>query len=169
MLSENIKVMRKAKGLSQQELADKLNVVRQTVSKWEQGLSVPDADMLLTLSEVFETPVSTLLGETVMETPADPLRAISEKLEVINLQLAKRKNAKEKTLFWLLISFCAVTAVLAVGLYFLKSPYLGWNLRNPEFAVLATAFPVLEWLFARIAPVALIAAIAGAFVIRKKA
>ena len=94
MLSENIKVMRKAKGLSQQELAEKLNVVRQTVSKWEQGLSVPDADMLLTLSEVFETPVSTLLGETVIETPADPLRAISEKLEVINLQLAKRKNAK---------------------------------------------------------------------------
>ena len=70
--------------------------MRQTVSKWEQGLSVPDADMLLMLSEVFETPVSTLLGETVMETPADPLRAISEKLEVINLQLAKRKNAKEK-------------------------------------------------------------------------
>lgn len=169
MLSENIKVMRKAKGLSQQELAEKLNVVRQTVSKWEQGLSVPDADMLLTLSEVFETPVSTLLGETVMETPADPLRAISEKLEVINLQLAKRKNAKEKILLWLLISFCAVTAVLAVGLYFLKSPYLGWNLSNPEFAVLATAFHVLEWLFARIAPVALIAAIAGAFVIRKKA
>ena len=66
MLSENIKVMRKAKGLSQQELAEKLNVVRQTVSKWEQGLSVPDADMLLTLSEVFETPVSTLLGETVI-------------------------------------------------------------------------------------------------------
>ena len=98
--------------------------------------------MLLTLSEVFETPVSTLLGETVMETPADPLRAISEKLEVINLQLAKRKNAKEKILFWLLISFCAVTAVLAVGLYFLKSPYLGCNLSNPEFAVLATAFHV---------------------------
>lgn len=70
MLSEKIKVMRKAKGLSQQELAEKLNVVRQTVSKWEQGLSVPDADMLLTLSEVFETPVSTLLGETVMYTSA---------------------------------------------------------------------------------------------------
>ncbi len=40
MLSENIKVMRKAKGLSQQELAEKLNVVRQTVSKWEQGVSL---------------------------------------------------------------------------------------------------------------------------------
>ena len=84
MLNENIKVIRKSKGLSQEELAIKLNVVRQTISKWEQGLSVPDADMLISISEVFETPVSTLLGETVVETKADDLRVISEKLEVIN-------------------------------------------------------------------------------------
>ena len=44
MLNVNIKALRKSKGLSQQELAVKLNVVRQTVSKWEQGLSVPDSD-----------------------------------------------------------------------------------------------------------------------------
>lgn len=68
MLNENIKVLRKSKGLSQQGLADKLNVVRQTVSKWEQGLSVPDSDLLIALSEALETPVSTLLGETVAET-----------------------------------------------------------------------------------------------------
>ena len=49
MLSENIKSIRKSKGLSQQELAVKLNVVRQTVSKWEQGRSVPDSDMLISL------------------------------------------------------------------------------------------------------------------------
>ena len=81
MLSKNIKAIRKSKGLSQQELAIKLNVVRQTVSKWEQGLSVPDSDMLISLSEVLETPVSTLLGETVIEAEADNLKAISEKLE----------------------------------------------------------------------------------------
>ena len=63
MLNENIKALRKSKGLSQQELAVKLNVVRQTVSKWEQGLSVPDSDMLVAISEVLETPVSTLLGK----------------------------------------------------------------------------------------------------------
>ena len=60
MLNENIKAIRKSKGLSQQELAIKLNVVRQTISKWEQGLSVPDSDMLISISEVLETPVSTL-------------------------------------------------------------------------------------------------------------
>ncbi len=56
MLSENIKTIRKSKGLTQQELAVKLNVVRQTISKWEQGLSVPDSELLLALSEALETP-----------------------------------------------------------------------------------------------------------------
>ena len=61
MLNENIKAIRKSKGLSQQELAVNVNVVRQTISKWEQGLSVPDSGLLIALSEALETPVSTLL------------------------------------------------------------------------------------------------------------
>ena len=65
MLSENIKSLRKAKGLSQEELAIKLNVVRQTLSKWETGLSVPDCDMLIKLAEELDTTVSVLLGENV--------------------------------------------------------------------------------------------------------
>ena len=97
MLSENIKEIRKSKGLSQEELAIKLNVVRQTVSKWENGLSVPDSDMLISISEVLETPVSILLGETVAKPQPDDLKVISEKLEVINLQLAKRKTTRQKT------------------------------------------------------------------------
>lgn len=114
MLSENIKSVRKSKGLSQQELAVKLNVVRQTVSKWEQGLSVPDSDLLIALSEALETPVSTLLGETIVETDADRLTAISEKLEVINLQLAQIKCSRRKVIHWLFIAFSA--AVVALGL-----------------------------------------------------
>ena len=85
MLNETIKALRKSKGLSQQELAVKVNVVRQTISKWEQGLSVPDSDLLIALSEALETPVSTLLGETVAESEADEVKALSEKLEIINL------------------------------------------------------------------------------------
>ena len=57
MLKDNLKTLRKNKGLSQEELSVKLNVVRQTVSKCEQGLSVPDAEMLISISEVFDTPV----------------------------------------------------------------------------------------------------------------
>ena len=94
MLNENIKMLRKSKGLSQEELAVKLNVVRQTISKWENGLSVPDSDMLISISEALDTSVGALLGENMMEPETDTLKAISEKLEVINLQLAQRKNAR---------------------------------------------------------------------------
>ena len=71
MLSVFLKEIRKSKGRSQEELAIKLNVVRQTVSKWENGLSVPDSDMLISISEVLETPVSILLGETVAKPQPD--------------------------------------------------------------------------------------------------
>lgn len=156
MLHENIKAIRTSKGLSQQELAVKLNVVRQTISKWEQGLSVPDADLLIALSDALETPVSTLLGETVTETETDGLKAISEKLEVINLQLAQRKTTRRKLLHWVLIGWCVLIAALFVLLSFLKSPYLGWDTTDPETAVLGVAFHSLEWLFVRVAPLVLL-------------
>lgn len=168
MLSENIKAIRKSKGLSQQELAVKLNVVRQTVSKWEQGLSVPDSDMLISISEALETPVSTLLGETVIETEADTLKAISEKLEVINLQLAQRKNTRRKIIRWMLISLCAAIVVGFAALAILNSPYLGWDYSDPETAVLGTAFHSLEWLFIRVAPIIFLIAAVGIFLTRKK-
>lgn len=168
MLSENIKAIRKSKGLSQQELAIKLNVVRQTISKWEQGLSVPDSEMLISLSEVFETPVSKLLGETVAETEADNIKAISEKLEVINLQLAQRKTTRRKVIRWLLISLCAIIVMVFVGVGILNSPYLGWDYSDPETAVLGVAFHSFEWLFVRVAPIIFIAAIIGIFFTFKK-
>ena len=168
MLNENIKTIRKSKGLSQQELAVKLNVVRQTVSKWEQGLSVPDSDMLISISEILETPVSTLLGETVIETEVDTLKAISEKLEVINLQLAQKKTMRRKIIHWLLISLCAIIVIVFAILLVLKSLYLGWNYSDPEIAVLGVAFHSFEWLFVRVAPIILIGAIVGIFLTRKK-
>ena len=168
MLNENIKAIRKAKGLSQQELAVRLNIVRQTVSKWEQGLSVPDSDLLIALSQALETPVSTLLGETVVETEAERLNAISEKLEAINFQLAQRKAARRKIIRWLLISLCAMILVIFAALIIVSSPYLGWDYSNPETAVLGVAFHALEWLFVRVAPVILIAALIGIFFTRKK-
>lgn len=168
MLSGNIKAIRKSKGLSQQELAVKLNVVRQTISKWEQGLSVPDSDMLIAISEALETPVSTLLGETVAVPAADNLKAISEKLEIINLQLAQRKTAKRKIFHWLFIFLCAITVILFAVLGQLGSPYLAWDYSDPETAVFGAAFHAFEWLFIRIAPMILIVAIIGIFMTRKK-
>ena len=168
MLNENIKAIRKTKGLSQQELAVKLNVVRQTISKWEQGLSVPDSDMLISISEVLETPVSTLLGENVIEAEVDALKAISVKLEVINLQLAQRKTTRKRILHWFLISLCIAIAVIFAILLALESPYQYWDYSDPETAVLGVAFHSFEWLFVRVAPIILIGAIIEIFLTRKK-
>ena len=168
MLSENIKTIRKSKGLSQQELAVKLNVVRQTVSKWEQGLSVPDSDLLIALSEALETPVSTLLGENVAEAEADTVKVLSEKLEIINLQFARRTAMRKAFLHWSLIALCAVIVVVSAALVVVNSPYLGWDFRDPETAVVGTVFHAFEWLFVRLAPIVLLAALVGIFMTRKK-
>lgn len=168
MLNENLKTIRKSKGLSQEELAIKLNVVRQTISKWEQGLSVPDADMLISISEVFETPVSILLGENIVETKADDLKVISEKLEIINMQLAQKKETRQKMIHWLFISLCVIIVTIFIALIVFNSPYLNWDYSNPETSVAGAIFHVFEWLFIRIAPFALIGVIIGACLTRKK-
>ena len=168
MLNENIRAVRKSKGLSQQELAVKLNVVRQTVSKWEQGLSVPDSDLLIALSEALETPVSTLLGESIPEPEADQLTAISEKLEVINLQLAQITCSRRKILHWLFIAFSAAVVALLVLLLLLNSPYQHWDYGDPETAVLGTIYHSFEWLFSRVWPFLLAGGVTGAVLTRKR-
>jgi len=164
MLNENIKMIRKEKGLSQEELAAKLNVVRQTVSKWENGLSVPDADLLLGLSQALETPVSILLGET--EKP-DDLQALAAKLEALNWKLAQRTIARRKALHWFCIAVCVGVAVAFVAFYWSESPYLHWDYSAPETAVVGVGVHALEWLFVRLAPLIFAGAAAGAFLTRR--
>lgn len=120
MLSENIKHFRKAKKLSQEEMAVRLNVVRQTVSKWESGLSVPDADMLIQISTLLEVPVNRLLG--IEEQPET--QDLSAELERVNQQLAEKiqrekllRQADGKRGLILSLSFLAMLITLAV-----KSP-----------------------------------------------
>lgn len=124
MLNENIKRPRKLKGLSQEELAIKLNVVRQTVSKCENGLSVPDSSMLISLADELDTTVSALLGEPVSEPAADDLNAVSEKLEIINLKLAKKEQEKVKTIRWVHIFLCVLIARVFIVLTVMQSAYL---------------------------------------------
>ncbi len=168
MLKENIKQVRKSRGLSQEELAIKLNVVRQTVSKWEQGLSVPDSELLVKISEILETPVSTLLGENIEETKVDDLKVISEKLEIINLQLLQRKNTRRKWIHWILISLCIIILLIFAVLFLLNSPYFSWDYNEPENAVLGVIFHSFEWLFIRVAPIVFIVSIIGIVLTRKK-
>lgn len=117
MFGENLKAMRKAKGYTQEELAIKINVVRQTVSKWEKGLSVPDADVLSQIAEVLDTKVSVLLGGTIMEE-ADK-DAVAEQLAKISEQLAiknRRSKAIWKTIGTIVLAIMLLN-ILAVTLF----------------------------------------------------
>lgn len=143
-------------------------MVRQTVSKWEKGLSVSDSDLLIAISEVLDTPVSTLLGESVTESESSELQAISQKLETINTQLAQRKELRRKTLHWILIALASLIVLIAVILFLQDSPYLDWNYSDPESAVLGVIVHAFEWLFIRLTPIALIGCIVGIVMTRRK-
>ena len=121
MLNENLKTLRKEKGFSQEELAIRLNVVRQTISKWEKGLSVPDADMLQRISEIFEVPVQTLLG-TRIETEAGQNELV-EQLARINEQLAiKNRRARRiwRTIAGVLIALLVSIILIIVLSYSMR-------------------------------------------------
>lgn len=116
MLAENLKMLRKAKGYSQEELAAKVHVVRQTVSKWEKGLSVPDAELLMRTAEVLEVPVAQLLGGSEALPEAKPdvppgTETIAEQLSRINEQLVIRNRRAGR--IWRIIGYLLL-AVLAV-------------------------------------------------------
>lgn len=161
MLKDNLKALRKARGLSQQELAEKCNVVRQTVSKWEQGLSVPDSQMLLVLSEVLQVPVNAILEVAPMEA-AEPAGSLPQKRQGWNRETGR------KILHWTMISLLAAIAVGYAMLGVFGSAYLGWDFSNPEIAVVGTILHGLEWVFVRTAPIALMALLPGIFLTRKK-
>ncbi len=156
MLKDNLKTLRKNKGLSQEELSVKLNVVRQTVSKWEQGLSVPDAEMLISISKVFDTPVSTILGENIDEKENNELKAISEKLEVINEQLAMNQKRKNKIIVNILIVIDICLVLLFIILALLESPYQNWDYSNPEWSVIGTLWHSFEWIYFKVSPLMII-------------
>ena len=169
MLKDNLKTLRKNKGLSQEELSIKLNVVRQTISKWEQGLSVPDAEMLISISEVFDTPVSTILGENIDEKEKNDLKVISEKLEVINEQLSMQQKQKRKRTINFLIIMDVCIILLFILLTVLGSPYQNWDYSHPEWAVIGTIWHAFEWVFFKVAPimVILITSILGILFIKR--
>lgn len=168
MLNENIRNLRKSKGLSQEELAMKLNVVRQTVSKWEKGLSVPDSSMLVSLADELETSVGILLGETVQEPAPDDLKAISAKLEAINLRFARMRMARVKIVRWALIACCAMIVMLYIALAIVNGSYLGWDYNDPELAVAGTILHGFEFLFVRLAPIAFVAFVIGIVITYKE-
>ena len=113
MLGDNIAALRKKQGMSQQVLAEALYVTRQTISKWEKNLSVPDADALVRLADALDTTVQTLLGQAEA-APAEP-SDVAAALNRINDQLAiqnRRRSRLWKVVAWLIGVFVAFNVLL---------------------------------------------------------
>ena len=120
MLGDNIKTARKNKCMTQEELAERLNVVRQTVSKWEKNLSVPDADLLEKLADILNVDVHILLGaeKSQVETPSeDYLKYISEQLAKINEQEAYRMRTRKK--IWTTIGIILISILVIYILWYI--------------------------------------------------
>ena len=121
MFNENLKTIRQSKGFTQAELAIKINVVRQTISKWEKGLSVPDADTLQKIAHVLEVDVSQLLGAEVPKE--DNKNEVAEQLARINEQMAiknRRSGRIWKTIgitLLVLVILYVVCAILAISTF----------------------------------------------------
>ena len=122
MFQDNLKILRKHKGYTQEELASRLKVVRQTVSKWEKGLSVPDAEMFMKIAEEFEVSVSELLGAKIQDEEsssdvADQLARINEQLVIKNRRARRVWKAvgiiAGIILLWNIISIIAFSALSA--------------------------------------------------------
>lgn len=116
MLKENLKTLRKQKGMSQEILAQQLNVVRQTISKWEKGLSVPDADMLIRIADLFDTSVSELLGNKIEQK--ENVSEIAVQLALLNEQLAQKAKIRKRII-------AVITIIVFVGA--IAAIYPLWN------------------------------------------
>ncbi len=122
----------------------------------ETGLSVPDAEMLISLSEVFEIPVSTIIGESIEEKEKNDIKVIAEKLEVINEQLSIIHIRKKKRILHFLIILDACILLLFLLLAALGSPYQLWDSSDPEWSIIGTLWHAFEWLFFKVAPILVI-------------
>ncbi len=109
--------LRKQKGFSQEELANRLNVSRQTVSKWEVGDSTPDMEKLIAMSDLFDVSLDKLvMGKE--EVSATPIAQKSEIAELLNEKVLTKDNKKKakSVLKIVLIIAAAIIAIDAISM-----------------------------------------------------
>lgn len=102
--------LRTKMGLSQDELAEKIFVTRQAVSRWENGMSVPDSEQLIKIAVILETTVSELLG-TQVENEEEPNR-LAKELSRINTQLAIRNHRTRRVLKIIAVALLVFVALI---------------------------------------------------------
>ena len=112
MFQENLRLKRRERGLSQEELASRLHVVRQTISKWEKGMSVPDSEQLIKIAVILETTVSELLGTQVENE--EESNQLAKELSRINTQLAIRNHRTRRVLKIVAAALLTFTAAVLI-------------------------------------------------------
>ncbi len=115
MINDNIKNLRKSKGLSQEQLATKLHITRQTVSKWENGLSVPDSGMLIQIARELDTSVNVLLEEEIPVCEESEIKALALKLELLNEQFAKKNGNRRRLWRAISVFLCIIALVILLS------------------------------------------------------
>ena len=135
MFNENLKTIRKAKGYTQEELAIKIHVVRQTISKWEKGLSVPDADTLSKLADVLEINVSELLGSEIKEEANK--NEVAEQLAKISEQLALKYRRHKR--IWKVIGVILL-AVIVINMLLVVLGTVTYNEKNTDITTIEEKF-----------------------------
>ena len=123
-LSENITQLRKAMGLSQEQLAEQVGVSRQSISKWETGQSAPELDKLLLLSQAFGVSTDQLLGNTAPKTGPEPGLAAPPLRDYVKANLLRRLL----TIGWAtsLIGFAALVMEM-ISLFFIRNATIEVN------------------------------------------
>jgi len=118
MLGENIKTYRQKKGYTQEEVANRLHVTRQTISKWEKNYSVPDAEVFVKLADVLEVQISQLLLEVKVDsdvqTTEEKQNAYAEQLAHIAEQMAIRNRQRKRIWKTIGIAFAAIIVVCII-------------------------------------------------------
>ena len=110
MFQENLRLKRRERGLSQEELASRLHVVRQTISKWEKGMSVPDSEQLIKIAVILETTVSELLG--TQAEGKEESNQLAKELSRINTQLAIRNHRTRRVLKIIAVALLVIAALI---------------------------------------------------------
>ena len=136
---------RKEKSITQEQLADKLYITNRAVSKWERGLSLPDADKMLDLCKILGINVNELLyGEKIA------LKDVNDKNEKLLLELAKQeelKNKKLMTTMWIvgIISTLFYIGIITLAMNTLEEgPILGTVVVSSTVLFVLAMFYVLK-------------------------
>lgn len=125
--SEKLLTLRKAKDLTQEQLAEKLNVSRQSVSKWESGQAAPELDKIVAMSVVFDVTTDYLLKSSEIDDLSVKTEMLEKQQEQMLMREQRQQKIRECVLYGIVI-YLLLLAVCFVEHHF----FWEWDIWNPS-------------------------------------